>query len=162
VLTTFVLFSYDIQWDMNADLSHARVGYNAQGNYFDNHPLSGMEFIGCSLNGNCRAIPTAPNPFNGLSLPNNQNTIIYRAVAACLNAVRDDVDLSSTIYESPAGLSAALEPCPCRRSHVSVDSGRFRVETSNENCYRTTNPLIVDFNHTQNFSVTQRCCYSGE
>ena len=130
----------------------AVVGYNAHGDVFDNHPVSGLEPIGTAV-----ACPNNVHfrvPWNNLVYhisppPDHKRTQIMM----CLNLYHKDVMKWGTENDMQE-ISQKLEPCPCFVQQAWIDWGRFRYDWSSGICFLQLFPLPEN-----NGVFTQKCCY---
>ena len=166
ILRTFVVFSYicgDIQWSALGINKPAVVGFNTEGKYFRNHPLSGYAGVGdavsCTFNlGKRRKRQTLINNM-GMQLPAGKE--IVERVEKCITASAQDKELQDAAQINVTVLAQMLVPCPCTRRQAIMDRGRFRKQDNiTQNCYVSTNPVELDLIVTKS-NLTQQCCYDN-
>lgn len=153
----------EVRWSSVGRNSEAVVGFNAEGNEFVNHPLSGFSDIGDSISCTSQMGKRRKRQTGG-SMPNNirhrfpSGGNLQNQIKQCLDAEQfDKVLLTGT---DPSDLAEMLEPCPCSRDQVLADYGRFRQQDGLPQCYLSTNPLEVQV-LLGRITVTQQCCYDG-
>ena len=168
VLQTYVVFSYmcdDIQWSAVGQNKAAVVGFNANGLFFQNHPLSGFPGVGRGVSctrqlGRKRKRQADPTNIN-MELPVDK--VLNDSVYTCLKAVDRD-DLTTIAVHLMGGferLSSMLKEsytCPCSLSQVLGDSGRFQRQKNLTHCFVSTVPIEV-FIFIDTLSLTQQCCF---
>ena len=148
-LQSFVIYTYEcglMEWSGFG--AYPTIGFNAFGDYYDNHPLTGQ--------------PAA----NDIACFNQTrwNNVVYsltRSVgeeqeqrAECRKRYFEDIQLFGNI----SSIAAALEPCPCFIFQAQLDS-RFRLHNefldNRSMCYFQRFPPTTDY-------ASQYCCYSVE
>ena len=135
---------------------HGVVGYNAKGEFYENHPASGFEVVNRSV--------ACTNDMYGTPWSNVlykiSNTPDYQLIAKkkCLIQIREDKERLQNVGSN---VGEQLEPCPCSMWQAEGDFGRFQKEGFNENCYVQRFPLKVNAPEGTAF-FSQECCYSTE
>ncbi len=126
---------------------HATIGYNAGGDHYKNHPLTGysqVKDIGC--NG-----PKSDKIHNILYQLTLSPDYIQQKKSECLKKLREDEDLYGSDIES---FASNLQPCPCSWWQGWRDR-RFRFDWnawySGNLCYHDRFPGFND--------GSQYCCY---
>lgn len=168
MIRTYAIFSYvcgEVQWSsLGRNSAAAVVGYNSEGNFFDNHPLAGFSGIGdavsCAFNigkGRKRQ-PGMPNNMP-MTLPATQT--VQELVRQCTQAVNRDKLAYLLPPFTPETLAAMLLPCPCTRQQASEDTAQYREFTTPGDCYITSQPMTVVLLAVGTISLTQMCCYSN-
>ena len=159
---TYFLLTYtcgDIEWSSIGDEA-AVVGYNAQSDYFFNHPASGFSSIGDAV--------SCTSPRNKRQEKLSVFTIGKR-VQVNKELVRDSVKCMAFYTVDTEDISEEqlnneiipnVEPCPCNSRQASQDK-RFQPQPSKENCYTQIVPLKVRTN-AQVYTFVQQCCYDPE
>ena len=165
VLRTYVVFSYkcgEIQWSALGRNRAAVVGFNAEGDFFGNHPLSGFPAIGDAVSctfelGKRRRRQDDETPPANMLMELPADPELRVKVESCLTTFDFDTDvlLLGTDAES---LAAMLEPCPCARSQADNDHGRFVKQNGAPLCYVSSKPLNIRL-LAVGISLTQQCCY---
>ena len=152
-IQAYAVFTYDCErMESPGYYQHATIGFNARGEYYQNHPFSGSSIVN---NVACE------NERNGFSL----NTIIYRLHlqadfvqqkrAECQRLYKEDEER----YGSDLGpllqyLAFVVEPCPCSLRQAWRDR-RFQNDWRND-------PYCF-FQRFRNFGTeAQYCCYNVE
>ena len=151
------MFTYNcdlMQW--SGYWRHAVVGYNAHGDFFDNHPLSGLDQIDTAV-----ACP------NNISFQVPWNNLVYKIspppdyknaqIVKFLDLYQKDVNILSP--EEVIDISEKLEPCPCSGLQAWRDWGRFRFDWFHSDWYRRICFLQRFPIVRSDGSFTQRCCY---
>ena len=151
---TYTVFTYNCDMmGWSGYTQHAVVGYNARGDSFTNHPVSGFEVINTAV-----ACP------NNLFYQVAWSNIVYKIsqppdfkrnqLFECFRLIgEDNKHGSNNIIEA---ISGQLEPCPCSAWQAMRDWGRFRSEQSQGLCFIQRFPLVLDSSKTK---FTQECCY---
>lgn len=162
VLRTYTIFSYicgDLQWSALGRNRAAVVGFNANGEYFHNHPFSG--FTGVETSVSCtrqlkRRKRQDQEPVNiNMELPTEDNLRLQ--IENCLNAIERDQFLTFGVDDTT--LINEVTPCPCHINQVNQDRGRFYRQTGIiQTCYISTRPTNFQTLVTQ-LTLTQQCCY---
>lgn len=176
---TFAIFTYkcgDIQWSGLNQNQAAVVGFNAEGDYFENHPLSGFASIGeavsCTFDVSERqkrnVDPGFQTDLNVISLgPDNPITVIVYG-CECDAMYSDDRDLFQDIFSDepnidgvPGILVERFESCPPTEQQAMNDLGRYikqpsdSISISDVECYVSGRPIEIE-----SLEITQQCCYS--
>ena len=138
-------------WSGYWDDWRAIIGYNANGEYYKNHPASGYdnlaEAVSCQ-NKICNVLQSSL--VYNLSLPSSD---VDKIRSDCINLYDEDVALHGD-NASIASIAAQLEPCPCTFWQAWFDFGRFRWQFSEYLCFIQRSPA--------NFTTAvQQCCYSS-
>ena len=152
---SYALFTYNceqMQW--TGYWQHGVVGYNAKGDYYDNHPASGFEVVGTAV---ACANDLYGTPWNNLifktSLPRDFE---LNAKKEC----RDTFRLDSQRIQAPISeIERSLEPCPCTLWQAQRDWARFSLDWNNYLCYVQVFPVQVEVKEGTAY-FTQQCCYS--
>lgn len=169
VFRTYTVFSYTcggIQWSALGRNRAAVVGYNSEGNFFSNHPLSGLSGVGdavsCTFNiGRRRKRQDNENDMtNNMAMPIPADDTIRRLVQQCLMfEARDKLSYLGTTH-TPQTLADLLDPCPCSLQQVVEDRARYRrLEDDDRNCYVSSHPIDFLLPTLGLIKLTQMCCY---
>ena len=152
-VSSYAVFTYEcgaIGWSGYWDGWRAVVGYNANGDYYKNHPASGYDTLPEAVSCQNKACGTdTSNLFYNLSLP---LSAVDKIRSDCINLYDEDVALHGDNV-SIANIVAQLEPCPCSIWQVWRDWGRFRWQFSESYCFIQRFPTNLD--------AVQQCCYSS-
>lgn len=165
-IDTYTIFTYmcgELQWSAVGRSQGAIIGYNAGGDYFTNHPLSGFRSIGDSVactfqlaRRQRRQIPPTNNLV--MKLPVDERTV--QSIRECTSAL--NFDTSILLLESdPQELAGMLGPCPPVSEVARDDFGRYiLLEDSfpSSHCYVSARSLSVNL-FTTTISLTKQCCY---
>ena len=166
VIRTYLVFLYkcgEVQWSALGRNRAAVVGYNAEGKYFSNHPLSGYAAIGDDVSctsghdlGKKRKKRSEHDGDGGGEVPTKED--LAKAVKECDDATKFSRLLRGSLTVEK--LAQMLYPCPCTRSQAILDHGRFSPQKDMPQCYISTNPIDVMGLPLEKISLTQQCCYS--
>lgn len=169
VLRTYVVFSYmcgELQWSALGRNRAAVVGFNAEGNFFGNHPLSGFPVVGDAVSctfqlGQRRRRQEEEMPTTNMLMRLPADPVLTAKVEDCLIALEtDSINTFHLGINAAVILAAMLEPCPCTEDQASNDRGRFMQQLGLPQCYISTNP--VEYSAlTLLFTLTQQCCYDN-
>lgn len=175
---TYAVFTYkcgDIQWSGVNRNQGAVIGFDAQGNYFGNHPLSGSSSIGdavsCTFDIRKRRKrnlqPTDPlcnlNPPNTLGFGD-----VIGSVRFCLRVIGEDETRFNNLFDGqtdigtlPNRLAGLFDACPCTEEHARNDLGRYIKQPTGTvfgvECYVSGKPIVM-----QTLNLTQQCCYTED
>ena len=157
---SYALFTYHCeQLEWTGYWRHGVVGYNANGEHYDNHPASGFEVVGTSI--------ACSNYFNGTpwsnvifktSIPPD---FVLMAKKECqIRFQRDQKRIQSSIGQ----IEQLLEPCPCTFFQAWTDWARFRWDWVNLDwinfiCFVQRFPVSREVEEGTAY-FTQQCCYS--
>ena len=151
--STHVIFTYEcggMQWSTSGNAA-AVIGFNAGGNIYHNHPLSGTklirEAVDCSMNNITNMLLTLP------STPSAYNIVPRR----CLMKYSEDKNILSG--SDINALAEMLEPCPCTFRQAILDMGRYIRQNGHSLCYVSSKPLPVDTPTGRRLQLTQQCCF---
>lgn len=151
----------EVQWSSLGRGRAAVVGYNSEGNYFNNHPFSGLSAIGDAVSCTFDIGKRRKRETDGTSLTNDVDNDpgVTGAVEDCLGAVGLDELLSN--MQDPMVLADMLPSCPCERDQIIRDYARFRKLDGPGNCYVSSTPTRIMGIRltTASNSLTQMCCY---
>ena len=165
--STFAVFNYicgELRWSGVGTNQAAVVGFNAEGTFYGNHPLSGFSSIGESV-----SCPTSSgggrrrrqqdeqddttNMF--MALPSNRELNEMRASCSQLKNMDEQF---VTLNEIP-NLAAMLDPCPCTQQQARRDT-TFIIFPEVSGCYLSIGPKIITPNSSNiQLELTQQCCY---
>ncbi len=165
VLRTYTIFSYkcgDLEWSALGRDRAAVVGFNANGEYFQNHLFSG--FAGVETSVSCtrqlkRRKRQEDEPVNiNMELPTDEN--LREKVEKCINAIGKDELLTFGVDTDT--LLNKVTPCPCTRTQANADKGRFRRQNEMiHTCYISTRPTEFQTILAGTITLTQQCCYDN-
>ena len=171
---TYAVFIYkcgDIQWSGLNQNQGAVIGFDAEGNYYGNHPLSGFSSIGqavsCTFDINKRRKRNTQQ--SGAQLcglnPDQEDERIDSGML-CRQFGLSDVSLFEDLFGASheADLITFVDmfgPCPSTKSHADDDLGRYIKQPSNTlpgvDCYVSGKPIVM-----KSLNLTQQCCYATE
>lgn len=154
----------ELQWSALGRNRAAVVGFNTEGNFFGNHPLSGFPAIGDAVSctfqlGKRRKRQDEEMPPANMLTELPADPELRVQVESCLNAFDFDVGVI-LIGTSAEEQAAKLDPCPCSRSQAAIDHGRFTPQNDQPGCFVSTNPIKTRLLITQ-ATFTQQCCYDS-
>lgn len=150
-LTSYSLFTYqcnEMQW--SGYWRHATVGYNADGNFYTNHPLTGypqVKDLGC--------LGSESSDVNNLLYRISLDPdYIQKKRVECRNMLRMDEEALGDVTP----FAEQLQPCPCSWWQARRDR-RYRSDWNSwysggdrQLCYRERFPNIEN-------DGSQYCCY---
>ena len=151
---TYTVFTYNCDMmGWSGYTQHAVVGYNARGDTFTNHPVSGFELINTAVacpNNLFYQIAWSNIVYKISQPPDFKNNQIFK----CRRLLGGDIRMHgrNSMIEAIAG---QLEPCPCSAWQAWRDWGRFHSEQSRGLCFMQRFPLVLD----NGMEFTQECCY---
>ena len=156
----------EIQWSALGTNRAAVVGYNSEGNFFENHPLSGLSGIGDAVS--C-TFDIGKRRKRQDDMPNNMPMLIpadpdvQRIINRCLSfEARERFAYFGTIpEESPETLANRLDPCPCTPDQAIEDRARFVRHNDRDDCYISSQPVSVRLGGVGIIGLTQMCCYAN-
>lgn len=121
---------------------YATVGYNARGDYYMNHPLTGFSIVN-----NIACENSQQSEFNNvvyeLSLSDD---VVQQAKATCRRMYLEDRQMSGDLIRQ----TQFLEPCPCTLWQAWRDR-RFRFSFDIGYCF---------YQRFQSGPILNLCCYS--
>lgn len=163
---TYTVFTYmcgEIQWSALGRNRAAVVGYNAEANFFNNHPLSGLTGVGdavsCTFDiGRRRKRQDMPN---NMPMPLPADDRVRGAVRRCLQLEEQDRFSYLGTTETPETLAEKLDPCPCSMQQAMEDEARFMKydDDDDKTCFVSTMPVEDLLPIIGTISLTQMCCY---
>ena len=150
---SYAVYTYNCQLlEWSGMFRFAVVGFNAFGEYFDNHQLSGFEVIGSIA---CENEPYSDfsNLVYEISLPGD---VVQQLRVQCLKTHANDIERYT--FPEIVNFAAIAQPCPCSIFQAFRDR-RFRfapsLDVSQGYCFYQTFPTLFIPE-----TVTQTCCYS--
>ena len=169
-ISAYAVFNYicgGLQWsNIGESRATAVVGFNAEGTFYNNHPLSGYSSIGERI-----SCPTSTarrqkrqqeeetdtnNMF--VELPINRN--LEDRNAECRRLRRNDEKFIEQNDLDSLSMVSVRTPCPCTRQQAQRDTS-FMVFPDEPECY-----VSIGFeNFTSSTGIllelTQQCCYDA-
>jgi len=149
-IQAYAVFTYDCErMESPGHYQYATIGFNARGEYYQNHPFSGLSVAN---NIACQNV-------DGL----RWNTLVYRLhlqvdlvqqnKAECLQQYKED----EAFYGRYIYFFFPVDPCPCTLHQAWRDPG-FQWDWLNDPyCFYQRLTNVVDSDQS-----TQYCCYSVE
>ena len=140
------------------------VGYNAEGNFFENHPSSGFatvaETISCGVNQERRR-KRQNDQFSCIQLRLPADPDDRNRATACLSRYQRDVLLHEINATELAG-TVEESPCPRNRYQAMADAARFIMHTESPLCYVSSLSRSSNIARGLTISATQQCCYDDD
>ena len=147
-----------MQWSSVGNNKAAVVGFNAMGEFFNNHPQSGTQNIASSIS--CTELGRRKRRFVNI----NDNFIcpmpavncheyegIFKEMCYCISRLSVDLNITFT----PDEVVDKLDPCPHTSEQAQNDKGRFVKQKLNDSlCYVSGRTVVIN-----DISFTQQCCY---
>ena len=170
MLQTYAIFSYicgEIQWSSLGRNRAAVVGFNAEGDFFGNHPLSGFSDIGdavsCTFDAGKKRRKRAGARCVSMPLPLPNDPVIRRLVQQCLDVYNSDrlllnVERRFRPNITNQVLATRLDPCPCFLTQVTADTARFMQLPDSPSCY-VSSTSVTESLQLEPIQLTQMCCY---
>lgn len=157
----------EVQWSSLGRNNPAAVGFNSEGNFFYNHPLSGLSGVGdvvsCTFDVGKRRKRQGDMTPNNLMMELDADTEVKGAVEECNGAfAQDEASYLLNSDKSPQTLAEMLEPCPCTLEQAIIDSARFVKLEEPGNCYVSALPINERLDSLGDISLTQMCCYHDD
>lgn len=153
----------EVQWSSLGRNRAAVVGFNSEGNFFENHPQAGFSGIGDAVS--C-TFSIGKRRKRQMNMPNNMVTKlptddeVEQSMLQCIIAYDLDTVAYLGFSLTPESLAAMLEPCPCTVQQAAADNARFRPFTDPGDCYVSSKPVPGRLN-TGDITATQLCCYTN-
>ena len=156
--TTYYLFTYtcgDIQWSSIGSEAPV-VGYNAQADYFFNHPASGYDSIGEAV-----SCPSSSKFMQQSGQPNTEgdevgsNPSLQAASVECVAFY--DLDVMDIMDDILQEIIQEVEACPSCSTQARQDS-RFQRQPGTTNCYTQVAP-VTHSRLPRPFTFVQQFCY---
>ena len=152
---TYALFTYlcgDMQWSSVGENNAAVVGFNAMGEFFENHPQSGTQKIADAVScGELRQRGDIDPLITIFQIPtedcDNLTKPSKRLLCHCKSRLANDIsfDVNEVVKQ--------LYPCPPTLQQAIADTGRF-IRQNDNSCYVSGKTVSIN-----NTSFTQQCCY---
>lgn len=164
-ISTYAIFSYmcgELQWSGLGRSEGAVVGFNAEGSFYGNHPLSGYPSIGESIS--CPGSKRRKRQQDGssdatnllLPMPADENINAMRALCES-HAMNDSMFVTA---EEIPNLASIIPPCPCTRKQADNDAN-FMNFPSGSQCYVSQTPNRTTSSVQFELVLTQQCCYGS-
>ena len=151
-----------MQWSGLSGAPCAVVGYNSEGDAYQNHPASGFttvaDIISCGFSQDGRR-KRQTDPVSVINpLPSDPD----QTEQDCLNSYNRDISVFRINATELSNLVSDF-PCPPTLKQVRADSGRFRLHTQSPLCYvsatpQTSGTLSVVLGEVH---AAQQCCYEN-
>lgn len=152
----------EVQWSSLGRNKPAVVGYNSEGNFFENHPLSGLTGVGnavsCIFDIGRRRKRQNDQP-NNMPMVLPADRLVQGVVKQCMEAAATDEFAYYSSGKTPETLANELDPCPCTLQQAFEDHARFIRINEPDNCYISSTPLGSKLPSFGLISLTQMCCY---
>ncbi len=158
--STHTLYTYtckELEWSTIGSES-AVVGYNAGGDYFDNHRSSGYYTVGNDVACVIEA-ETASSRNQALTTTQTTtlgaNQALVTSAQDCQKELDQDVQLIGDKYKQ---FSIDAGPCPCTSSQATKDAAYIKDTTSNCWAQKLQDGGTSALGKLQ---YTRQCCYDG-
>lgn len=155
----------EVQWSSLGRNRPAVVGFNSEGNFFKNHPLSGLSGIGdavsCTFDVGKRRKRQDGEPPNNMMDELDADQDVQAAVDQCMDARNTDELAYFGTTLTPQILAEMLDPCPCSLQQAMEDRARFVEFNERGNCYVSSFPVDVLLPAFGSITLTQMCCYEN-
>lgn len=150
-----------MQWSSLGQSRAAVVGYNAEGDFFQNHPSSGFSTIADAIS--CggpqrrrRKRQNEADPRIPMELPTDPE---LRMIAQqCIRRFLREINLFQI---NPNDLASAVAdyPCPPKLDQAITDAARYILHSTSPLCYVSSVSRRSDLSRAITVSATQQCCY---
>lgn len=151
-----------MQWSNLGHSQAAVVGYNAEGNFFQNHPSSGFatiaEIVSCGANQERRKRQGNGQTRMPLLLPRDPEK--RRRARRCNLFFDREVSFFMITSDVLATLVADY-PCPRKLNQAVADAARFVLHTASPLCYVSSVFRARTFRTVHTATATQQCCYDN-
>ena len=142
------------------------VGYNSEGNEYNNHPLSGFSDIGdaisCSFGARRRKRQTPVEMDDGNTCIEDPpaDDDLQERIRTCVQLLGFNSAVAVGA-NTPQLLTQLLDPCPCTLQQVREDIARFKdlQDALRPACYVSTKPVDTRIPNFGEITLTQKCCY---
>ena len=172
-VSAFAVFNYicgELQWSGIGTNQAAVVGFNAEGTFYGNHPLSGFSSIGESVScptsssgGRRKRQQDGQDDMTNMFMALPVNMELNQMRMSCAQHKSEDEELFVTLNEIPvlAAMLGADHACPCTQKQARRDTN-FIIFPDASGCYLSIGPVIIPPNSTirnVQLELTQQCCY---
>ena len=150
-----------MQWSGLGQSRAAVVGYNAEGNFFENHPSSGFatvaDTISCGVNQERRR-KRQDDPLQRIPMQLPTDPILRMRAQACIRRYLQEINLFQI---NPNELADVVNdyPCPPKLDQAITDAARYVLHTKSPLCYVSSVSRMSDIAEAITVSATQQCCY---
>lgn len=150
-----------MQWSGLGEGRAAVVGYNSEGEFFQNHPASGFfmiaDAVSCGANQGRRRKRQAAGPLEPVPV----NADVRNAAIGCNTRYNFDVNVLRVEADD---LTDLLTECPCPQTlrQAVSDAARFVQLSQSPLCYVSTVPnckRIPEAKGAAQVTAAQQCCY---
>ena len=152
---SYAIFTYDCNkmgWSGDGKDYYAAVGFDANGELFQNHPASRYDVVAQAVA--CENMPCS-NPINHIVYSLNASAVsLTEKIKDTIECRRIMIENDNLLYNKNIQITnifTKLEPCPCDLAHAYWDYVRFRLQ-SEESAYCFTQQVPSD-------GSIQQCCY---
>ena len=133
----------------------ATVGYNSNGDYYDNNPANGLpdiaQIISCDIpEGVRRKRQTGPNGGDTMQLRSNNTSIL------CMDLSRADNGFIPDIHQ----FNETLPKCPPTKAQLNICNDFQEFPPQQDDCYRTKMVAEVDIINQTTVPFVYVCCYA--
>lgn len=155
-----------MEWSSLGQSRAAVVGFNSEGNFFQNHPASGFasvaDIVSCGVNqGRRRRKRQEPEPLPPI-MQLDVDPDIRNSAAEC----NDRRNLDQILLQDPNQLAVSLSGCPCppTQGQAMIDAARFVEHSNSPLCYVSTVPNCNAEAQVQGavtVTAAHQCCYDN-
>ena len=163
-LDTYVLYVYtcgEMQWSSLGQSRAAVVGYNAEGNFFQNHPSSGFSTIADAISCGSpqrrrRKRQNDQDPRIPTRFPTDRE--LRMRAERCIRRFLREINLFRI---NPTDLASAVAdyPCPPKLDQAITDAARYVPHTILPLCFVSSVSRRSDLSQAITVSATQQSCY---
>jgi hypothetical protein len=152
-----------MQWSSLGQSRAAVVGYNSEGNFFQNHPSSGFstiaDAISCGAPQKRRKRQNNPDPRVPMRFPTDP--VLRMRAQQCIRRYLTEVNLFQI---DPTALASAVAddyPCPPKLDQAMTDAARYAPQTISPLCFVSSESIPSDLSRAITVAATQQCCYDN-
>ena len=142
-----------MEWSGDGKDYYAAVGFDANGELFQNHPASRSDIVAKAVA--CENMPCG-NPINHIVYSLNASA------ASLTEKIKDTIECRRIMIENDnllldtnmqiTSIIGSLEPCPCNLAHAYWDYTRFRLQSEE--------PAYCFTQRVPRSKSIQQCCYN--
>lgn len=156
-----------MQWSGLGQSRAAVVGYNSEGNFFQNHPSSGFStianIISCGVNQESRSKRQAdPLLLEIIPVELPTDPVLRMRAQTCIDRYLLDIQF---LKINPTELADLVSdrPCPPSLDQAINDAARYVMQTESPHCYVSTLSKRSDaVSAAFTIFATQQCCYDDD
>ena len=152
---SYAIYTYDCNkmgWSGSGVDDYAAVGFDANGELFQNHPASRYDVVAQAVA--CGNMPCS-NPISHIVYSLNASAVaLTEKIKDSIECRRIIIENDNLLYDKNLRITdifSNLEPCPCDLDHAYWDYVRFRLQSKGlAYCFTQQVPRA---------GSTQQCCY---